>query len=131
MTDHIIRLPWPDGCLWPNSRVDRRTASGTRKRYRQAAAWATVAAGFRNVAWSRAHLVITFCPPDARRRDMDNMLAAIKSGLDGISEAIGMDDSRFEITIRRGECFRPHGEVRVEFGAVLDWDFVPFRGQIT
>jgi crossover junction endodeoxyribonuclease RusA len=102
----------------------------TRKAYRQEAAWATYQAGFRTVAWPRAHLVVTFCPPDERKRDLDNMLAAIKSGLDGIADAIGMDDSRWEITMRRGACKRPDGAVLIEFGAVIERDFVPFRGTI-
>ena len=97
-----IILPWPPRCLWPNSRVDRRAASGTRAQYRADGAKATWAAGFSRLPWERAHLRITFCPPDGRRRDIDNMLAAIKSGLDGISDVIGIDDSRWELSLRRG-----------------------------
>ena len=130
MTDHIIRLSWPDRSMWPNARVDRRAVAGKRKSYRQEAAWATYQAGFRSVAWPRAHLVVTFCPPDQRKRDLDNMLAAIKSGLDGVSDAIGMDDSLWEITMRRGDVVRPGGAVLIEFGAVIERDFIPFRGAI-
>ena len=38
---------------------------------------------------------VTFIPPNAIRRDADNMLASIKAHLDGIADAIGIDDSRW------------------------------------
>ena len=101
-----IVLPWPARCMWPNSRVDRRSASGTRKKYREDGAKAAWAAGFRKLPWKRAHLRITFHPPCGRRRDLDNLLAAIKSGLDGISDAIGIDDSRWSMTIQRGNIVK-------------------------
>jgi crossover junction endodeoxyribonuclease RusA len=37
--------------------------------------------------------------PDKRRRDWDNIVASIKSGLDGIADALGADDSRFRLAI--------------------------------
>jgi len=49
------------------------------------------------------HLRITFHPPDMRRRDLDNMLASIKSQLDGIADVIGVDDSMWGLTILRGD----------------------------
>jgi crossover junction endodeoxyribonuclease RusA len=38
-------------------------------------------------------------PPDKRRRDWDNIVASLKSGLDGIADALGIDDSRFRLSI--------------------------------
>src|SRR3546814_8129920 len=35
---------------------------------------------------------ITFCPPDRRHRDDDNMIASFKSGRDGMCEALGIND---------------------------------------
>lgn len=40
---------------------------------------------------------IDFYPPDRRRRDEDNAIAAMKHGLDGVANAIGVDDSRFKL----------------------------------
>ena len=61
-------------------------------------------------------LDITFIQPDKRRRDRDNLLAAMKSGLDGVSQALGVDDQHFEpITIRREFGTKP-GAVRVVIG---------------
>ena len=49
-------------------------------------------------------LDIEFIEPDKRRRDLDNMLASIKSGIDGIADALGVNDSRFIYKIRRSEA---------------------------
>jgi crossover junction endodeoxyribonuclease RusA len=38
-------------------------------------------------------------PPDQRRRDWDNVIASLKSGLDGIADALAIDDSRFRLAI--------------------------------
>lgn len=43
-------------------------------------------------SWS---LHIAFHPPDLRRRDIDNLLASLKSAIDGICDAWQIDDSRF------------------------------------
>jgi len=52
-------------------------------------------------------LKITFVQPDKRKRDLDNLLAASKSALDSVAQAIGIDDKQFDpITISRG-----YGEV--------------------
>lgn len=124
----MIRLPWPDRSMWPNSRVDRRQSAGTRRRYRQAGAWATKAAGWGALNWDSAHLRITFCPPDRRKRDIDNMLAAIKSGLDGVSDVICVDDSLWDLTLRRGEVVKG-GEVQIEFVTPCDDRATVFEGQ--
>jgi Holliday junction resolvase RusA-like endonuclease len=38
-------------------------------------------------------------PPDKRRRDWDNIVASLKSGLDGIADALGIDDAHFRLSI--------------------------------
>lgn len=64
-------------------------------------------------------LEIDFYPPDNYRRDLDNMLAGFKLGLDAFSKAHGIDDRRFaQLTIRRLSSL-PDGKVvvRVTHGA--------------
>jgi crossover junction endodeoxyribonuclease RusA len=61
------------------------------------------------------NMTITFRPPNNRRRDRDNLIAAMKSGMDGIAEAWGVDDSRFVPTYRMGEPVA-RGEVIIEIG---------------
>jgi hypothetical protein len=41
-------------------------------------------------------LKITFYTPDNRKRDLDNLLAAMKPALDGMAQAIGVDDALFD-----------------------------------
>ena len=45
---------------------------------------------------------VTFCPPDKRHRDRDNMIASFKSGQDGIADALLINDVRFEPTYLLG-----------------------------
>lgn len=45
-------------------------------------------------------LRLTFFAPNKIRRDLDNLLAAMKPSLDGMAQALGVDDSLFRpITI--------------------------------
>lgn len=125
----MISLPWPDRRMSPNAREDRRAIAGVRKRYRQSAWAATLEAGYRSLNFDRVHVRVTFHAPDGRRRDLDNMLATIKSGLDGVADAIGVDDADWEITIRRGEKVKG-GVVLVQIGPPSDVGFVPYRGRI-
>ena len=61
-------------------------------------------------------LTVTFCAPDKRRRDLDNLLAGLKADFDGVSQALGVDDQLFEpITLKRGPTGRP-GKVVLEIG---------------
>ena len=102
MTLGEVILPWPPRVLWPNDRADRRRATTPRAKYRRDAWTLCLEAGLANLPHDAMHVAVTFCPPDLRRRDLDNMLAAIKAGLDGISLATSIDDSAWTLSIRRG-----------------------------
>lgn len=97
--EYLIRLPWPPKELSPNSRKDRRGTTGKRAAYREAGFYAAKEA--RAVIPEDAMLAIKFFPPDDRRRDLDNMLASIKVGLDGIAKAAGVDDCGWALTLAR------------------------------
>jgi crossover junction endodeoxyribonuclease RusA len=58
------------------------------------------------------HLTLTFYAPTRRAFDLDNALARIKSGLDGLADVLGVDDSRWSLTIKKGD--KVGGFVRVE-----------------
>lgn len=117
MTIELI-LSWPERILSPNARVhymayaqakSRAKAEGYALTVRARDNWRTPAAGLVPVE-------IVFHPPTRRRFDRDNALASLKGQLDGIAEALGVDDSAFEpITLRRGEVIRG-GCVRVRLG---------------
>jgi len=40
-------------------------------------------------------LTLTIYPPDKRRRDTDNVIAALKASLDGVAAGLGVDDALF------------------------------------
>lgn len=114
-----VTLPWPPSGLGPNRarglHWGKRAKLG--KRYKRDCGLCCMEAGLRRVKARGASLTITFNPPDRQRRDLDNLLASIKHGLDAVSEAIGVDDSLFSIRISKGEPVNG-GAVLVEIGEV-------------
>jgi crossover junction endodeoxyribonuclease RusA len=114
-----IALPWPHSNLSPNARKHWRPVAKAKKAYREAAVWACAAAKLRPMTCARLAVSITFHAPDKRHRDIDNMLASIKAGLDGIADVCGVDDSKWSITIAKGEP-RKGGAVVVVLSAPAD-----------
>ena len=123
----MIELPWPDKSLSPNARGHWAKSASAKQSAKRDAKMAALAAGYRNLNFEALHLRITFHPPDRRKRDLDNMLSSLKSALDGVRDAVGVDDSNWELTIRRGEKVEG-GVVVVEIGPPSDQKFVPYRG---
>lgn len=102
MSELRVILPWPPRALSPNSRPPHWSVLAKAKRaYRQACHLEAMAAGWRKGTFApddRLHVRLVFVPPDRRRRDLDNLIAAMKSGLDGLADALGVDDSRWTLT---------------------------------
>jgi crossover junction endodeoxyribonuclease RusA len=100
-----LSLPWPHKDLSPNARVHWAVKARRASIYRQVSYFRTLEApGRRKVAMGPGNaLGMTFCPPDARRRDLDNLIASMKSAQDGIASALGIDDSNFTTTYTIGE----------------------------
>lgn len=96
----MIVLPWPPSILSPNARSHWAARAKYAKAYRRACWVLTLEAKLPVMPDGRVYLALEFVPPDRRHRDRDNMLAAMKSGLDGIADALGVNDSRFDLTIR-------------------------------
>ena len=113
----IIVLAYPDRLLSPNGRAHWAAIARAKKAARQSASWATIAAAGSkaNLAPYQAHeriaVGVKFYPADNRRRDIDNALASLKAALDGISDALGIDDSRFIIV---PQMMASDGRARVE-----------------
>lgn len=99
-----IALPWPPRELHPNARTHWAKKAKATRAARLWAQTATYAAGVRprdcDIPASMKATAV-FCPPDSRRRDTDGMLSNIKAYLDGIADVIGIDDSRWELHLRR------------------------------
>ena len=125
-----LTLPWPDKRLSPNARQHRLAVAPLRKSVRHDAMWACKAAKmhFPHLVDLGLHLRITFHPPDLRRRDIDNMLASIKSQLDGVSDVIGVDDSKWDLTLVRGHVVKGGCVVIDVVGGVK---MIPFRGSVS
>ena len=115
----IVILPWPHAGLSPNARVHRMKLVSLKRKYRSQCAWECQIQNLRKIDAEYLHITITFHPPDKRRRDLDNMLASIKSGLDGVADIVGVDDSKWTLTIVRGLPVRS-GQINIQFGAAND-----------
>lgn len=114
----MISLPWPPKELNPNARAHFRTKAAAVKAYREQAHWLTIAAPVPLIRETDELLLsIVFYPPDKRRRDLDNMLSSIKAGLDGIADALLVNDQRFALNLRRAETVK-HGRVVIVLGEV-------------
>lgn len=99
----MIELPWYPKELSPNARVHFRAKAAATKAYRETAFW-IARNGFETTilpSTGGIALRFDFHPPDKRRRDLDNMLAAIKGGIDGIADALEVDDQRFGFWLSR------------------------------
>ena len=93
----MLVLPWPPKELSPNARVHRLAKARVARTYREAC-WALTKQS--KLVPPGMHLKITFVPPTRQPRDLDNCLASIKSGLDGVADALGLNDKAFRpITI--------------------------------
>jgi crossover junction endodeoxyribonuclease RusA len=113
-----IELPWPAKELSPNARGHWAKMARFKKGARQLAGWTACAAGWasQQARSNIAEITITFCPPDKRRRDLDNAIASFKASQDGIADALGIDDSNWAVSYRFGEVVKG-GRVIVELNA--------------
>jgi crossover junction endodeoxyribonuclease RusA len=114
-----VVMPWPDPKLNPNRSKGLHWAATSSARAKQKSDARSLALQQMRVdAYvpppGTLALTITFVQPDRRARDRDNLLAASKGLLDGLSQALGVDDQHFDpVTIRRKFGAKP-GSVIVE-----------------
>ena len=113
MTEPLnLILPWPPAGLSPNARGHWSKLAKAKKEYRAACAWTAIEQGVHRIDAKRLHLTITFVPPNRRAHDLDNCLARMKSGLDGLADVLGVDDKAWSLTISKAD--EVGGLVRVE-----------------
>ena len=116
-----IKLEWPDASLMPNRKNGRHWGGtqGAKVRARQEGYFATKQALAGSVfdGTDRTPVRVTFVSPDKRARDLDNLLASCKPHIDGIAQALGIDDKHFRpITIDAAVDQFKRGFVLVEIG---------------
>jgi crossover junction endodeoxyribonuclease RusA len=110
--NQVITLPWPPKELSPNARMHWARLAKAKKAYREACAWSAKQQGAKTIAADKLHLTLTFYAPTKRAFDLDNALSRCKAGLDGLCDVLGVDDSKWSLTIRKAETIG--GFVRVE-----------------
>ena len=108
-----IKFPFPDSQLNPNKRIDRRALIGVKRDAKEAAYLLTRESGAR-VTNDRLQLTLTFCPPDKRKRDLDNLYSAFKAYQDGLFLALGVDDSIIDCVLLQRGAAMTNGCVFVE-----------------
>lgn len=111
-----ITLPWPSHALSPNARGSWRRKAQAVKAYRKACAEAAWQQGVNPTSGLQVDMV-TFCPPDARAYDDDNLIARFKAGRDGLADALGVDDKTFRPSYAMG-AKTPGGAVRVTLSPI-------------
>lgn len=99
-----ITLPWPPSKLSRNgSQADYSGKARSARLYRSDALVCALRDARGVTVSDSIMLDITFHAPDGRRRDLDNLLAMTKQGIDPIAEVLKVDDYSFEYTLRRGD----------------------------
>lgn len=125
-----IELPWPPAALSSNARHGHwgGKAKAT-KRFRDSCRTAALAVTRGRSAPDAPLRVELECrPPTRRKRDGDNMLARMKAGLDGVADALGVNDTRFRIMPPRiGEPAESRLRARVLLTITLDGEPVASR----
>lgn len=116
-----ITLPWPDTSLMPNRKNGKHWGStqAAKVRARQDGYFgAKQSIGTGSISkQDRMPIKVTFVAPDKRSRDLDGLLACIKPQLDGIAQALGIDDKHFRpITLDDAWDTKKQGFLIVEIG---------------
>ena len=104
--------------LNPNGRVHWAVKAKYFRKYKEACWALTMAANLPPVKSDRLLLEITFYKPNRMKRDLDNCLAAFKAGLDAISLATGLDDSRFLLAIDMADEIGGYVKVNINYEGV-------------
>ncbi len=108
-----INLPWPPATLSPNARQHWAQLAKAKKAFRADCYLTAIEQGARPIKADRLHLHLQFVPPTRRKFDIDNLLARMKAGLDGLADVLGVDDSRWSISMERSCAPLPPGFVLV------------------
>lgn len=93
-----LTLPWPPSKLSPNARHSHWAPLAQAKRRFRSACYITARSqGARRIDASKLAVTLTFVPPTRVRRDLDNCIASMKAGLDGLADVLGVDDSKWTL----------------------------------
>ena len=113
-----ITLPWPPKELSPNARLHHMAHYKAKKAYREVCKWQAIEQGLKPIQADRLHVHLEFFKPTKRAMDLDNMLARMKSGLDGLADVLKVDDSAWTLSIAFSQEIG--GMVKVRFTKVSE-----------
>lgn len=95
-----VLLPYPAAPLWPNKPAHWSKVHKAKKKARRDAYWAAHAIGNYPIQSDRITVKITVGGrPKGPLPDKDNCVSAAKALLDGIADALGVNDNRFEAPV--------------------------------
>ena len=111
-----IVLGWPPSDLSPNARLHWAKLARAKKQYRNACI-SVSKEQLKKVKTDsipeKLVLEMTFIPPDRRSYDRDNLVARMKSGIDGLADALKINDKRFNTVISTMDTDYLGGFVRI------------------
>jgi crossover junction endodeoxyribonuclease RusA len=107
-----VYLPWPPKELSPNATIHWSKKAKFKKQYRHIC-WVLTLESKLKANPGVIPIEITFYPPDRRHRDADNMIASIKSGLDGVADALKVNDREFLPTFKFSKEVKGIVEIRL------------------
>ena len=113
-----IVLGWPPSDLSPNKRLHWAKLAAAKKEYRKNCLSASreqlkkYRGVYENIP-ERLVLEMTFIPPDKRSYDRDNLVARMKAGIDGLADALRINDKRFNTVISTMDQDRYGGFVQI------------------
>ena len=111
-----IVLGWPPSDLSPNARLHWAKLARAKKQYRNACFSVSKEQlkkfNTENIP-EKLVLEMTFIPPDRRSYDRDNLVARMKSGIDGLADALKINDKRFNTVISTMDTDYLGGFVRI------------------
>ena len=109
-------LGWPPSNLSPNARLHWAKLARAKKQYRNACFSVSKEQlkkfNTENIP-EKLVLEMTFIPPDRRSYDRDNLVARMKSGIDGLADALKINDKRFNTVISTMDTDYLGGFVRI------------------
>ena len=125
MSGFRISLPWPAKELNPNSRSSWRRKAEAARDARNAAY--ILALDTLSPFWDTSgelnldgdlQLTLVLHPPNKRRFDQDNIVAANKAQQDSVCQALGIDDHSIKRTIIEWGDVKKGGEILLELEAL-------------
>lgn len=111
-----IILPWPDRRLSPN--YGNRMWQAKIAPKAEARALGNALSRLLEAPQGDLSVSYVFFPPDRRKRDLDNLVASMKSYQDGVFEGLGIDDSLVKRRVDEWGQVKKGGEVSMRLEAL-------------